>query len=73
MTHFADVADVPQVLVTQWFAPTKFVITFEGTEKQSDVFETDAQGNVLSIKLPDKVVIMGNHQVLRTRSCEPLV
>jgi hypothetical protein len=51
------------VLVSQWFAPTKFVITVEGSEDQFGIFERDAKGNVTSLRLPGKLVVMANHQV----------
>ncbi|KAF8313848.1 acyltransferase-domain-containing protein, partial [Clavulina sp. PMI_390] len=51
------------ILVTQWFAPTKFTITYEGTDNPGEVFELDEAGNVVGLKLPEKTVIMSNHQV----------
>lgn len=51
------------VLMSQWFAPTKLVITYEGSEPVEDVLERDADGNVTRIHLPEKLIIMANHQV----------
>lgn len=51
------------VLSCQVFAPSKFVITYEGEEDESSIFTRDASGNVTNITLPDKLVIMSNHQV----------
>lgn len=48
------------VLITQWFAPTKFIITMDGTNEVFDVIPRD---DSFDLKLPDKMVIMGNHQV----------
>lgn len=63
LTFCADRSSVCAVLVSQWFAPTKFVVTVERTEGQCDIFEKDAAGNVIDLTLPDKLVIMANHQV----------
>ena len=54
------------VLVTQLFAPTSFVITYEGPDDVDSVLERDAAGQIVRINLPQKLVIMANHQV-RTR------
>jgi hypothetical protein len=55
------------VLVTQLFAPTSFVITYDGPDDVESVLERDAAGQVVRINLPQKLVIVANHQV-RTRS-----
>jgi hypothetical protein len=39
------------------------VITYEGPEPEENIFERDSEGNVTRIKLPQKLVIMANHQV----------
>ncbi|KAG8955404.1 hypothetical protein FRC04_008755 [Tulasnella sp. 424] len=50
------------LLMCQWFAPTKFVITTEGMDES--IFEKDPKtGKVTSINLPKKLVIISNHQV----------
>ncbi|KAG8987453.1 hypothetical protein FRB90_003331, partial [Tulasnella sp. 427] len=50
------------VLMCQWFGPTKFVITTEGMDES--VFVKDPKtGKVTDIKLPEKLVIVSNHQV----------
>lgn len=50
------------VLMCQWFAPTKFVITTEGMDES--IFVKDPKtGKVTDIKLPEKLVIISNHQV----------
>lgn len=58
------------VLVSQLFAPTTLLVTFqrEGlggfTEEEIDrVAERDASGRVVSLHLPEKAVLIANHQV----------
>ena len=52
------------VLICQWFAPTKVLITLEGDNiKDEDFIVKDEVGNVVGLKLPEKLVIMANHQV----------
>ncbi|KAG8903315.1 hypothetical protein FRB99_003447 [Tulasnella sp. 403] len=48
------------VLMCEWFAPTKFVITTEGIDEST--FVRDRDGRVISMKFPDKLVMMANHQ-----------
>lgn len=55
------------VLVSQWFAPTKFVVTVEGSTSQHEFFEKDSSGNVVKVKLPPKLILMSNHQVRQIR------
>ena len=54
----------------QWFAPTQISLTFEreGLGKFSDediaaIVERDSAGNVVALKLPDRTVLIANHQV----------
>lgn len=49
------------VLMCQWFAPTKFVITTEGMDES--VFVKDRGGKVVGMKFPEKLVLVTNHQV----------
>ncbi|KAF8649789.1 hypothetical protein AX16_005555 [Volvariella volvacea WC 439] len=58
------------ILMCQWFAPTSLKITFEkeGMGKFSDkeieqIVVRDAAGNVTSLNLPDKFILIANHQV----------
>ena len=58
------------VLMCQWFAPTKFVITFERdglgrfTEKEiEELVVRDEKGKIVQLKLPQKTVLIANHQV----------
>lgn len=58
------------VLLSQWFAPTKLVVTFEQegqgrfTEEQiAQVVERDARGRVVGLRLPQRAVLIANHQV----------
>ncbi|KAG9027781.1 hypothetical protein FRB95_007388 [Tulasnella sp. JGI-2019a] len=52
---------VLMVLTCQWFAPTQFVITTEGMDDSMIV--KDAAGKVVGLQLPEKLVMMSNHQV----------
>jgi hypothetical protein len=56
--------------MNQWFAPTKFMITFErdgkGRFTEEDIERIvvrDQTGKVVSLNLPTKSVLMANHQV----------
>lgn len=58
------------VLMSQWFAPTKLVVSFEQegqgrfTEEQiAQVVERDAKGRVVGLHLPQRAVLIANHQV----------
>ena len=57
------------VLMCQWFAPTKLVITFErdGIGKFTDedlrnYLQKNAKGDIIGLDLPSKVVVIANHQ-----------
>ena len=61
------------VLACQLFAPTSLLISFqrEGTgrftqEEIDKVVERDSAGRVLSLHLPQKAVLIANHQVIGT-------
>jgi hypothetical protein len=55
--------------MSQWFAPTRLKVTFE-MEGQGKLTEEDIQrvvvrnkaGDVIGLKLPNKAVIIANHQ-----------
>jgi len=56
--------------MSQWFAPTKLVVTFERTGKGRfsedeirNIVSRDKEGNVVALRLPDKSVLISNHQV----------
>jgi hypothetical protein len=50
--------------MTQWFAPTRVLLTFEGNNmKEEDVLIRDSLGRVVKINLPEKMVLIANHQV----------
>lgn len=58
------------VLMCQWFAPTTLVISFETegpgrfTEDEIDhIIERDEKGRVVALQLPQKMVLVANHQV----------
>jgi hypothetical protein len=60
------------VLMCQWFAPTKLHITFERDglgqftkEDMENVVVRDHKGEVVSLNLPTKFVLIANHQVRR--------
>ena len=65
------------VLASQWFAPTNLVLSFE-TEGQGKftpeeidgLVERDRNGRVVSLNLPQKSVLIANHQV---HECRPLL
>ncbi|RPD63108.1 hypothetical protein L227DRAFT_572947 [Lentinus tigrinus ALCF2SS1-6] len=58
------------VLSSQWFAPTEFVISFETEgqgkftpEELETLVERDKSGKVVSLNLPQKTVLIANHQI----------
>ncbi|KAF8528136.1 acyltransferase-domain-containing protein [Hysterangium stoloniferum] len=52
------------VLMTQWFAPTRVLLTFEGDNiKEEDVLVRDVNGRVVKLNLPEKMVLIANHQI----------
>lgn len=58
------------VLMSQWFAPTKLVVTFETqgmgrfTPEEIDLcLIKDNDGNPVALNLPTKFVLIANHQV----------
>lgn len=64
--------EFPLVFICQFFAPTRFVITYEGDNITEDtLFTKDSSGKVIKVNLPDKLVIMANHQV-RTKRHYPV-
>ena len=58
------------VLASQWFAPTNLVLSFE-TEGQGKftpeeietLVQRDKNGRVTALNLPQKAVLIANHQV----------
>jgi len=59
-----------QILMCQWFAPTKFRITFEtqglGSFTPEDINRyviRDTHGEVIALDLPTKFVLIANHQI----------
>jgi hypothetical protein len=63
------------VLMCQLFAPTQLKVTFEldgkgrfTEEEVNKVIERDANGDFVSLNLPDKFVLIANHQVSRAHS-----
>lgn len=60
------------VLASQWFAPTKLVVTFEQdaegrfTDEQiQEIVQRDPAGKVVGLDLPQRAVLIANHQVGR--------
>jgi 1-acyl-sn-glycerol-3-phosphate acyltransferase len=45
-----------------FFAPTSLVITTDESLELERLVERDAEGNVLRVNLPDRLVLMSNHQ-----------
>jgi hypothetical protein len=71
--------DAATVLMCQWFAPTRLVVTFETEgegrwtpEELAHVVVRDSAGSVVALELPKKSVIVANHQVpaLCTPRCQ---
>lgn len=65
-----DDANSISVLMSQWFAPTRLIVTFEkdgqGGFIQDDIERIvvrDKTGNVVGLDLPNKSIIIANHQV----------
>lgn len=61
---------LPIVLMCQWFAPTKLLVTFETegmgafTQEELDRYTIkDQNGNIIALDLPTKFVLIANHQV----------
>ncbi|KAF8349893.1 acyltransferase-domain-containing protein [Amanita rubescens] len=58
------------ILMCQWFAPTSIRVTFEtegkgkfSQEMIEQVVQKDENGDVVSLKLPDRFVLTANHQI----------
>ncbi|KAI0361798.1 acyltransferase-domain-containing protein [Trametes cingulata] len=58
------------VLICQWFAPTKLVLSFETEglgkftpEEIETLVERDNHGKVVALNLPKKAVLIANHQI----------
>ncbi|PCH33504.1 acyltransferase-domain-containing protein [Wolfiporia cocos MD-104 SS10] len=58
------------VLMCQWFAPTKLVVSFETEgqgrftdEQLESLVERDGEGRVVGLRLPQRAVLIANHQV----------
>ena len=58
------------VLMSQWFAPSRLIITFErdgpgavSTDEIRDIAIRGGDGLVLGLNLPKKSVLIANHQV----------
>ena len=61
--------------MSQWFAPTKFIISFErdgigrfSDANLEDIVVTDDAGRV-TLNFPNKFILISNHQVRRLLSC----
>ncbi|TFK30631.1 hypothetical protein FA15DRAFT_662643 [Coprinopsis marcescibilis] len=59
-----------QILMCQWFAPTQLMITFERegsgkftAEEVEQYIQRDELGQVVSLNLPTKLVLIANHQI----------
>jgi hypothetical protein len=55
-------ADPPVILITVLFGPTSLVLTTDTPPDLADLVERDDHGNMTRINLPDRLVIMSNHQ-----------
>jgi Acyltransferase len=70
MTSTVNARDNTSVLMSQWFAPTRLIVTFEksgqGRFSQEDIERIvvrDKTGSVVGLDLPEKSVLIANHQV----------
>ena len=52
----------PVILITVLFGPTQLILTTDAPPKITDLVEWDGAGNVSKINLPDRLVVMPNHQ-----------
>lgn len=50
------------IAITVLCAPTSLTITTDSPPELSGLVERDARGNLVKINLPDRLVIMANHQ-----------
>lgn len=50
------------ILITVLFAPTSLHLTTDSPSLASNLVERDAHGRMTRINLPDRLVIMANHQ-----------
>ncbi|KAK4686630.1 hypothetical protein P7C73_g3495, partial [Tremellales sp. Uapishka_1] len=50
------------IVITVLFAPTSLVLTTDGSPSIADLVERDAAGEMVRINLPDRLVLMANHQ-----------
>lgn len=56
--------------MSQWFAPTRLVVSFEREgsgrftdEEVDELVEQDKTGRVVALHLPQRAVVIANHQV----------
>jgi hypothetical protein len=50
------------IAITVLFAPTSLVITTDGSPELDHLVDRDTSGNVVRVNLPDRLVLMSNHQ-----------
>jgi len=50
------------IAITVLFAPTSLIITSDAPPSISNLVERDDQGRMTKINLPDRLVLMANHQ-----------
>lgn len=50
------------IVITVLFAPTSLVITTDESIDDTKLVERDSKGQVTRINLPDRLVLMANHQ-----------
>lgn len=58
----ADARPPTVIAITVLFAPTSLVITTDAPPDLANLVERDAEGRMTRINLPDRLVVMANHQ-----------
>jgi lysocardiolipin and lysophospholipid acyltransferase len=50
------------IAITVLFAPTSLIITTDAPPSMNNLVERDSKGRMTKINLPDRLVVMANHQ-----------
>lgn len=53
---------IPVILITVLFGPTSLVLTTDTPPSITELVERDASGRMTRINLPDRLVVIANHQ-----------
>ena len=57
-----ETSDESVIAITVLFAPTSLVITTDSPPDLANLVERDTEGRMTRINLPDRLVVMANHQ-----------